>query len=159
MPRNPFTEFESNPEAPSRESESEFHTRVNGVLSSVQNPFGEFVEEKAQEKNLPMDDLLASHDSAMARLTDAYSHLIEECVGDGLWQADRQTIEKTYAAAWQIVNDIDWEMSDVEVFCEHALHSSDPAFFVMDPLGLFLRLLMRSWPSNDRLQDWSIMPE
>lgn len=134
MPRNPFSEFEEVPDEVAKQLES--HNRVNGLLSTVQNLFGEFAQE--DDKQLPMDKILASHDSAMERLTNAYGQLVAECLGDALWQADRQTIEKTYAVAWQMVNEMEWELTDVEAFCTYALQSGDSAFFVMDPLGLFL---------------------
>jgi len=136
MPRNPFTEFDK--VSGEVADPTETSRRINGLLSTVQNPFGEFAQETSPEKTLPMDEILASHDSAMGRLTEAYGRLVAECLGDGLWQADRQTIERTYAVAWQIVSEMDWELTDVEAFCTHALQSNDSAFFVMDPLGLFL---------------------
>ena len=85
-----------------------------------------------------MDEILASHASAMGRLTDAYRALVAECMGEGLWQANRKTIEMTYRTASRIVREIDWEMTDIEAFCTHALQSDDAAFFVIEPLGLFL---------------------
>jgi hypothetical protein len=108
------------------------------LLSQSQNPFAEFKENEREERTIPMDEILASHVSAMGRLTKAYGALIAECVGDGIWQADRKSIERTYEAAGRIVGEIDWEMADVEAFCTHALQCNDSAFFVMDPLGLFL---------------------
>lgn len=133
MPKNPFWEFDR-----VLPSEKTAEKRVSGSLSTTRNPFGEFAESAAEKRGLPMDEILASHASAMGRLTDAYRALIAECMGEGLWQANRKTIEMTYRTASRIVREIDWEMADIEAFCTHALQSDDAAFFVLEPLGLFL---------------------
>ncbi len=133
MPKNPFCEFDR-----VLSSEMNPEKRVSGLLSTTRNPFVEFAESAHKKRVLPMDEILASHASAMDRLTDAYRALVAECVGEGLWQANRETIEMTYRTASRIVGEIDWEMADVEAFCTHALQSNDAAFFVIEPLGLFL---------------------
>jgi len=138
MPKNPFREFSQPSESIPQDLDSDASCPTNGLLSKSQNPFAEFNTDVREERVLPMDEILASHASAMDRLTEAYSTLIAECVGDGIWQADRKSIENTYRAACRIVGEIDWELADVEVFCTHALQSNESAFFVMDPLGLFL---------------------
>ena len=132
MPKNPFREFD-------RVLPSEMPPeKRGGSLSTTRNPFVEFAESTAEKRVLPMDEILASHASAMDRLTGAYRALVAECVGEGLWRANRKTIEMTYRAASRIVDEIDWEMADIEAFCTHALQSDDAAFFVLEPLGLFL---------------------
>lgn len=138
MPRNPFEEFDQISEPTSLSPENGVSKPTNGLLSQSKHPFAEFAEDVREERTIPMDEILASHASAMGRLTEAYGALIAECVGDGIWQADRKSIGMTYDTACRIVGETDWEMADVEVFCAHALQSNDPAFFVMDPLGLFL---------------------
>ena len=146
MRQNPFREFDRI--APS-DLNPENAVRVNGLLSAKRNPFAEFVEDTRKKRALPMDEILASHTATMDRLTAAYRALIDECVGEGLWQADRKTIESTYAAASQIVGQIDWEMTDIEAFCAHALQSNDSAFFVMEPLGLFLSAFCNASSQSD----------
>ncbi len=133
MPKNPFREFDR-----VLASEVPPEKRVSGLLSATRNPFAEFADEVHPKRVMPMDEILAAHASAMDRLTDAYRALVAECVGEGIWRANRKTIASTYAAARRIVGEIDWEMPDVEAFCAHALQSNDDAFFVMEPLGLFL---------------------
>ena len=146
MPINPFREF--NQISPSYLN-NERPPRIGGLLSKTRNPFIEFVEDTRKKRVMPMDEILASHTEAMDRLTAAYSTLIDECVGEGLWQADRKTIESTYAVASQVVGQIDWEMTDIEAFCAHALQSNDAAFFVMEPLGLFLSAFCNASSQSD----------
>ncbi len=146
MRQNPFREFDR---IISSDLPPENATHVNGLLSTKRNPFAEFIEDTREKRVLPMDEILASHAAAMDRLTAAYRTLITECVGEGLWQADRKTIESTYAAASRIVEQIDWEMTDLEAFCAHALQSNDAAFFVMEPLGLFLSAFCNASSQSD----------
>ena len=146
MRQNPFREFDRI--APS-DLPHENAERVNGLLSATRNPFAEFVEDIRKKRVMPMDDILASHTETMDRLTAAYRTLIAECVGEGLWQADRKTIESTYRTASQIIGQIDWEMTDIEAFCAHALQSNDAAFFVMEPLGLFLSAFCNASSQQD----------
>ncbi len=146
MSINPFREFDRiSPAKLVNDSPS----RIGGLLSKTRNPFAEFVEETHKKRVLPMDEILASHTETMDRLTAAYRALIDECVGEGLWQADRKTIESTYRTASQIVGQIDWEMTDIEAFCAHALQSNDTAFFVMEPLGLFLSAFCNASSQSD----------
>ena len=146
MRQNPFREFDRI--APS-DLPHENAERVNGLLSATRNPFAEFVEDTRKKRVMPMDEILASHTATMDRLTAAYRALIDQCVGEGLWQADRKTIESTYRTASQIIGQIDWEMTDIEAFCAHALQSNDAAFFVMEPLGLFLSAFCNASSQSD----------
>ena len=145
MPKNPFCEFD-------RVLSSEMNPEkfVSGLLSTTCNPFVEFAESAPEKRVLPMDEILASHASAMDRLTDAYRALVAECVGEGLWQANRETIEMTYRTASRIVGEIDWGMADVEAFCTHALQSNDAAFFCdRTPRPVLVGLLQRIVPSGN----------
>ena len=146
MQKNPFREFDR---MASSDLNPESTVRVNGLLSPKRNPFAEFVEDTREKRVLPLDKILATHAEAMNRLTAAYRELIDECVGEGLWQADRKTIESTYAVASRIIGQIDWEMTDIEAFCSHALQSNDAAFFVMEPLGLFLSAFCNASSQSD----------
>ena len=144
MPKNPFREFDR-----VLPSEMPPEKRVSSSLSTTRNPFVEFAESTAEKRVLPMDEILASHASAMDRLTDAYRALVAECVGEELWRANRETIEMTYREASRIVDEIDWKMADIEAFCTHALQSDDAAFFVLEPLGLFLSAFCNASPQAE----------
>ena len=132
--KNPFAEFDT-------VSESVAHAPTQklarGILSKSQNPFAEFLPPN-DVSVLPMDNILASHQTAMGQLTDAYKMLIERCVGDSVWREDRDSIERTYAAALQLAHETVWQAEDVSTFGEYALQKDDPDFFLIGPLGLFL---------------------
>ncbi len=135
--KNPFTEFDAISESAPPVPHAVEQTVMRGMLSTSQNPFITF-EPKEDVSVLPMDDILASHATAMTQLTDAYKLLIERCVGDSVWREDRESIERTYAVALQIANETMWQPEDVSTFGEYALQKDDPDFFLIGPLGLFL---------------------
>lgn len=150
MNKNAFEEFNTdgvsqsvlNPEPPQK--------FIMGLMTASRNPFSEFGD-LSDQTTIPLDAILSAHASAMDRLTEAYKQLIAECLGEGVWQPNRDAIIHTYEVACRLVVALEWTIADVEVFCVHALQSDDPAFLVRDPLCLFLSAFFNA-SSNDNFK-------
>ncbi|MFT5368221.1 MAG: hypothetical protein ACI8V2_003184 [Candidatus Latescibacterota bacterium] len=152
--KNPFLEFDTDPESTTSETQPWEQERVTGLLSRSHNPFSEFGRQDANAGHaLPMDEILASHSAAMIQLTDAYKMLIAQCVGNSVWREDRESIERTYATALQIAHETSWKAEDVSTFGEYALRSDDPDFFLIGPLGLFLSAFSNASDLSDMTLD------
>ena len=109
--------------------------------TAVKNPFEEFRGFERPDREIPLDEILVSHDSVMACLTGGYKRLVADEVGEGVWREDGDSIVRIYARAEEIAREVTWETGDVEAFCIQALQSDDPDFFLMGPLGLYLSAL------------------
>ena len=106
------------------------------------NPFQEFKDRPdVPEKQIPLDEILASHNSVMDGLTEGYKHLIANEVGEGVWREDGDSIVRIYDRAERLVGDLQWSVGDIEAFCLRSLQSDDPDFYLMGPLGLYVSAL------------------
>ena len=112
----------------------------------MKNPFQEFrhLSEPLKGRRIPLDEILESHDSVMAKLAEGYKRLVEDEVGDQVWREDRNSIVQIYDKALEIVQQITWDTGDIEAFCVRSLQSEDSEFFLVGPLGLYLSALCNS---------------
>ncbi|MDA0710505.1 MAG: hypothetical protein O3B73_09905 [bacterium] len=152
--KNPFTEFTSTKLPVATDASDLGAGTVSGILSRTRNPFSQFAAPKNEgEARLPMDAILASHGEAMSQLTTAFKSLIKQSVGNSVWREDRDSIERTYAAALKIARELTWDPEDIATFGEYALRKEDPDFFLIGPLGLFLSAFCNVSPQSELTLD------
>ncbi len=141
--KNPFEKFQK-PAALRRETSSQTKNpaNVSRPSAAVKNPFEEFRHiSDRPDRQIPLDEILASHESVLARLEGGYKRLVADEAGEGPWQPDKDSIVEIYTCAESIVGGIPCETGDIEAFCVHATQSDDPDYFMMGPLGLYLSAL------------------
>ena len=115
----------------------------------MHNAFAEFRVFAPTHREIPLDGILASHASAIRRLTEGYKRILEDEADSGVWQPDGDTIARLYDRSCEVVESIRPGASESEAFCLHAMRSEDADFFLMGPLGLYLSALCNASTSSE----------
>jgi len=143
--KNPFSDFGPGVRLSADESETPRSKRAPLPM----NLFKEFKAFAPVGRDLPMDRILASHESAIERLTEGYKLLLSDEADGDAWKPDGDTIARLYVRSAEIVDTIRPNATEIEAFCLYAMRSEDADFFLMGPLGLYLSALCNASSSSD----------
>ena len=107
----------------------------------MQNPFDDFRNHRAKEREIPLDSIIQSRDRVMSQITKGYEILLEEEVKELVWLVQYNTVIKAYTLAEKVVKEFEYKAEDIEEFC-YELDSTDKIpYLITGPAGIYISAL------------------